>query len=444
LENKRKKILSVSELTGEIKNTLEENFNLVWVSGEISNLRTPSSGHMYFTLKDQKSQIRVVIFRSKARYLPKIEDGLQILLKGSIGVYEARGEYQVIGEYLELSGVGNLQITFDALKEKLYKEGLFDTAHKKPLPPFPKTVGIITSSTGAAIKDVLHVASRRYPVAKITIYPAIVQGDAAAGEIASGIAFFNEIEHQPDVILITRGGGSLEDLWAFNSESLARVIFESEIPVVSAVGHEIDFTISDFTADVRAPTPSAAAEIIFPDIEVIRSTVSSLKKRLLNEHQTITENGRLVHTALQRQLMLLQPQKEVNNYAQRVDDLNTMLVNNFRVNYENHLKRLSAAKRSLLLCAPNVQERREHLKRLQRDAERSIIKTLHDKKIKLANVSALLRSSNPDNVLKKGYAICRKAPKGEVVTKSSSLASGDKVHIQLADGSVKCNVEESV
>jgi len=444
LENNRKNILSVSELTGEIKSTLEENLNLVWVIGEISNLHIPSSGHMYFTLKDQKSQIRVVIFRSRARYLPRIEDGLQILLKGSVGVYEARGEYQIIGDYLELSGVGSLQIAFDALKEKLYKEGLFDAAHKKPLPPFPENVGIVTSPTGAAVKDVLHVVSRRYPIARIDIYPVLVQGDAAAGEIASGIAFFNTAAKPPDVILVTRGGGSLEDLWAFNNESLARVIFESEIPVVSAVGHEIDFTISDFTADVRAPTPSSAAEIIFPDIEVIFSGISVLKERLINAQKAITGNNRLAHTALQRQLLLLQPQKDINKYAQRIDDLNTMLISNFRINYGKHLEHLSTAKRSLLLCAPNVQEKREQLKHLQKDAERSMVEMLHDKKRKLANISALLHNSNPDNVLKRGYAVCRKVPEGKVVTESSTLASGDKVHIQLAEGSIKCNVEENV
>jgi len=434
-----RKILTVSELTGKVKSTLEENFNIVWVVGEISNLRLPSSGHIYFVLKDRGSQIRTVIFRSKARYLPKFKDGSQVLLRGAIGVYEVRGEYQIIGEYLELYGVGNLQTAFELLKEKLHCEGLFEQRYKKSLPFFPKSVGVITSSTGAAIRDVLNVTSRRYPSARVTIYPSLVQGNTAPAELRSGIKFFNAMSTPPDVILLTRGGGSLEDLWAFNDEELARDIFASAVPVVSAIGHEIDFTISDFVADVRAPTPSAAAEIIFPEIQSMYAAVSLLRKSLLNAWSKKIEKKRIVFFSLSRQLSSFHPQKKVNQYFQRIDDLNKLLVVRFRVILNAKLERLYRT--NLKIAPPDIKAMREKLKNIEKEISTLIMSPLERKKVRLESAVLLLRSCQPDNILKRGYAICRKLD-GGIIINASEVDAADKVSVQLSQGTLSCNVEE--
>ena len=271
-----KKILTVSELTLEIKHHLEEGFGEIWVEGEISNFRSPSSGHYYFTLKDGKSQIRGVIFRFMGRYLKfEPQDGLAVICRGKISVYEPRGEYQLILDYMEPKGIGALQLAFEQLKEKLEKEGLFDAARKKPLPLLPKKIGIVASPTGAAIRDLLNVIGRRFPNVGILINPVKVQGEGSAQEIASAIYELNTIP-EIDVIVVARGGGSLEDLWAFNEEIVARAIDHSSLPVISAVGHEIDFTIADFVADLRAPTPSVAGELVVKDKAELSHLIDSL------------------------------------------------------------------------------------------------------------------------------------------------------------------------
>src|SRR3990172_5484797 len=255
-------VLKVSELTREIKDILEGKFYEVWVEGEISNLRIPPSGHLYFTLKDDSSQIRAVLFRLQARALRFIpEDGLHVICGGRISVYEKRGEYQLILETMEPKGVGALQLAFLQLKDKLEKEGFFDPGRRKPIPMFPQAIGIVTSPTGAVIRDMLHIIERRFKNVRIVLYPVRVQGEGAALEIAGGIDYFNAL-NEVDVIIVGRGGGSIEDLWAFNEEEVARAIYHSKIPIISAVGHETDYTIADFVADLRAPTPSAAAELV--------------------------------------------------------------------------------------------------------------------------------------------------------------------------------------
>ncbi|MEE9165043.1 MAG: exodeoxyribonuclease VII large subunit, partial [Nitrospinota bacterium] len=264
-ENPERQVYTVTEITRAIKFSLETEFPRVWIEGEISNLRIPSSGHMYLTIKDEESQIKVVMFRSgksQLKFGPK--DGDQVIVKGKITVYEPRGEYQIVIDYMEPKGIGALQLAFQQLKEKLSKEGLFDEELKKSLPLLPQKIGIITSPTGAAVRDILNIIDRRFPNVHILIAPVKVQGEGAAQEIAAAVKDLNKIKGV-DVIIVGRGGGSIEDLWAFNEEVVARAIFESEIPVISAVGHEIDFTISDFVADLRAPTPSAAAELVVRD-----------------------------------------------------------------------------------------------------------------------------------------------------------------------------------
>lgn len=275
------KIYSVSELTRGIRTLLEGTFPEVWVSGEISNFRSHTSGHFYFSLKDDQAHLSAVMFRGANAKLPfKLEDGLEVIAHGRITVYEVRGQYQIVVDHIEPKGIGALQLAFEQLKKKLQTEGLFDPAHKRPLPFLPKKIGIVTSETGAAIRDILNILQRRFPSVDVLLVPVLVQGEGAAREIAEGIRILNERE-DIDVMIVGRGGGSIEDLWAFNEEIVARAIYNSKIPVISAVGHEIDFTIADFVADVRAPTPSAAAELVVPNRMDLVVQIEKLRHRLI-------------------------------------------------------------------------------------------------------------------------------------------------------------------
>src|SRR5271170_2453294 len=297
-------VLSVSELTSQIRRLLEKQVGSIWVTGEVTNLRVQSSGHIYFTLKDATAQLSCVLFsREKVLHRELLADGQKVLLQGDVTVYEARGQYELIVRAVELQGVGALQIAFEKLKQKLAAEGLFAPERKRPLPKYPQRIGLVTSPTGAAIRDVLHVVRRRNPGLEIILAPCRVQGDGAAVEIAEAIRLLNEFGSL-DLILVTRGGGSLEDLWAFNEEVVARAIFESAIPIVSAVGHEIDFTISDFVADMRAATPSAAAEIITEGVFASRQWVANLVRRMMQAH----------------------PRRRLDESLQRLDDLQTGLL----------------------------------------------------------------------------------------------------------------------
>ena len=282
--------LTVTELTQQIKDLLEIKFSEVWVEGEISNLRIPPSGHLYFTLKDEFSQIRAVFFKMQARtlrYMP--EEGLQVICRGRIGVYEKRGDYQLILDAMEPRGMGALQLAFLQLKERLEKEGLFDPVHKKPIPMVPEKIGIITSPTGSVIQDMLHILDRRFKNIQVLLYPVRVQGEGASEEIIKGIDYFNK-QGEVDVIILGRGGGAFEDLWAFNEEGVARAIYDSNIPIISAVGHETDYTISDFVADLRAPTPSAAAELAVKNKQEIQKMLSYFKNRIRSQiEQTLQE-----------------------------------------------------------------------------------------------------------------------------------------------------------
>src|SRR5664280_1128052 len=316
-----RKVLSVSELTAQVRRLLEQQVGSIWVTGEVTNLRVQSSGHIYFTLKDANAQLSCVLFRGETvTHRELLQDGQKLLLQGEVTVYEARGQYQLIVRAVELQGIGALQVAFEKLKQKLQAEGLFAQERKRPLPKYPQCIGLVTSPTGAAIRDVLHVVRRRNPSLEIILAPCRVQGDGAAREVADAIRMLNEWNaraglpaapgqlpkggHRIDLILVTRGGGSLEDLWAFNEEIVARAVFESQVPVVSAVGHEIDFTISDFVADVRAATPSAAAEIITEGVFASRQFVEGLVWRMMQAH----------------------PRKRLDESLQRLDDLQAGLL----------------------------------------------------------------------------------------------------------------------
>ncbi|NNG14391.1 MAG: exodeoxyribonuclease VII large subunit, partial [Gammaproteobacteria bacterium] len=277
----QRQVFSVSELSGAARELLEDNFPLIWVEGEISNLAQPASGHIYFSLKDPSAQLRCAMFRMKRRLLDfDPENGQQVLVRAKVSLYEARGDFQLIIEHMEEAGDGALRREYEAMKRRLRNEGLFEAAHKQAIPELPKQIGVLTSPTGAAIRDILSVLKRRFPSIPILIYPVPVQGQGATKKIAQAIELAN-IRRECDVLLLSRGGGSLEDLWAFNEELLAHAIFKSEIPIVSAVGHEVDFTIADFVADVRAATPSAAAELLSPDRQEWLARLNSLQRRLL-------------------------------------------------------------------------------------------------------------------------------------------------------------------
>ncbi len=346
----QQKVYNVTELSQKIKQIMQDQIGSIWVEGEISNLSPSSSGHIYMTLKDENAQISLVAFKSFASTLKfKLENGQKIIVAGKITIYEQSSKYQIIANYIEPVGVGALQLAFEQLKAKLQEEGLFDLDRKKQIPKFPSKIGIVTSATGAAIKDILNVSKRRYQLCDIFIYPVKVQGNGSAQEISAGIDFFNKWDTQVDIILITRGGGSMEDLWAFNEEVLARAIAGSELPVVSAVGHEIDFTISDFAADLRVPTPSAAAEILFPDQK-------ELSKRLYNFCDKISYRINKIISDLNSKInrfsshyVFKESQGVIRVYIQKIDELELRLrhgietvINNCNFNFSNSVNKLEA------------------------------------------------------------------------------------------------------
>lgn len=437
-----KKILTVSELTLKIKKQLEERFEEIWVEGEISNFRNPSSGHYYFTLKDDKSQIRAVIFRFMGRYLKfELHDGLSVICKGRINVYEPRGEYQLILDYMEPKGIGALQLAFEQLKERLEKEGLFDPAHKKPIPLLPRKIGVVTSPTGAAIKDLLNIIGRRFPNVEILINPVKVQGEGAAHEIASAIDELNNIPGI-DVIIVTRGGGSLEDLWAFNEEIVARAIYYSSIPIISAVGHEIDFTIADFVADLRAPTPSAAGELVVKDKDELTNLVVVLSNRLGNQMIHLLEREKNQFILLRKSLPDLR--LRLSDLQLRVDDLSSRLAPRISQSLELKQEILKGRKVRLLLRNPKLKIE-EYLKGVSL-CERELIESVRQLIDKLHQILAKylkgLDGLSPLNVLKRGYSITRLLPSYKIVKESGMLVKGDKVNIVLGKGELFCQVDK--
>jgi exodeoxyribonuclease VII large subunit len=422
-----RKVLSVWELTSDIKRLLEKSIGSVWVSGEITNLRAQSSGHVYFTLKDVAAQLSCVLFRGSAtKERDLLADGKKVLLQGDVTVYEARGQYQLIVRAVELQGIGALQIQFEKLKQKLAAEGLFAAERKRPLPGYPQRIGLVTSPTGAAIRDVLHVIQRRNPALEIVLVPARVQGDGAAREIAEAIHTLNQFNQQPatsnlQLILVTRGGGSLEDLWAFNEEPVARAIFESQIPVVSAVGHEIDFTIADFVADFRAATPSAAAEIITEDVFASREFVAAAPLRLRQLARRKIDREIENFDSLAGRLTRLHPRRKLNDSLQRLDDLQSGLLRNVKTAarsrgliFENLAGRFLRAKPSLAL-----KQKREALRQLEKR----------------------LNSLGPEQVLARGYSITMDAASGKVLRDATKVKSGQKLKTRLKRGEIISRAE---
>jgi exodeoxyribonuclease VII large subunit len=438
-----KRILTVSQLTSLIRGLLEENFDHVWVEGEVSNVAMPSSGHLYFTLKDGGAQIRCVMFRASARALRfKVENGMGLILRGRVTVYDQRGEYQLIVEYLEPKGVGALQLAFIQLKERLAKEGLFDESLKKPLPILPNCIGIVTSSTGAAIHDMLKILKRRYVNVEVLIYPVRVQGEGAAREIASAVRAFN-VYRKVDVIIVGRGGGSLEDLWPFNEEILARAIHESRIPVVSAVGHEVDYTIADFVADLRAPTPSAAAELVVKNKAELAAEVDNLFRRLEYSMRHVLGEFRSRVEGLSRAIK--DPSMLLGYLVQRVDDLYERLDRSFMTGMMQRRERLGSLINHLRLTNPEVElERcRERLLRLTARLDTAMRGRLDANRETAAVTIARFQALSPLATLARGYAIARKLPEGIVVRESTQLDTGERLELTLHRGSAICSVEST-
>ncbi len=435
-------VFTVSGLTGRIKGRLEDAFPAVWVEGEISNLRAPSSGHAYFTLKDDMAQLRCVLFRSRARRVRfALEDGLQVLAFGGLDVYAARGEYQLVVELVEPKGLGALQFAFEQLKKRLAAEGLFDAARKRPLPRFPRTIGIVTSPTGAALRDMLHVIGRRFGDLRVLVAPVRVQGDGAALEI---IAALRDLAAVPeiDVVIIGRGGGSIEDLWAFNDERLARAIAALAVPVVSAVGHETDFTIADFVADLRAPTPSAAAELVVREKLAVTGALVDLYARLKQAARLRVEQERQRLVFLARRRVLTDPSRALRDPHRRVDELGARLRAAARMHHRHVVHRVELATNTLSSLHPlaRISQGRAVLAQLH---GRLVAAGGHSVKVsrhRFETALGRLGSLSPLAVLGRGYSLTR-LPTGAVVRRAAETHPGAAIEILLHEGALEARVE---
>jgi exodeoxyribonuclease VII large subunit len=437
-------ILTVSELTQQIRLQLESNFDSVWVEGEISNLRSPSSGHLYFTLKDENSQIKTVVFRSHIRFLRfEIKDGIKVISRGRVSVYEPRGDYQLIIDYIEPKGVGALQLAYEQLKERLKSEGLFDNSRKKPLPLLPGKIGLITSPSGAAVQDMINIILRRFPNTGILIFPVRVQGEGASSEIAHAIEELNKISGV-DVMIVGRGGGSLEDLWAFNEEIVARAIYHSDIPVISAVGHEIDFTISDFVADLRAPTPSAAAELAVPNKSELIISLKHWLGRLENLVCQFLESNRNKLDFLEKRL--LDPRRRIDDLRLRVDDI----FNRLSVYTSNLLRRkaeqFERRKDALISRSPKgrIGELKNLVSQLNKEIDVHIKHYLGNQRHRFERSLEGLDRLSPLNVLRRGYSITRTLPNYNILKDVKGLKVGDRINVKLHQGEIIGQVKELI
>ena len=465
-----RRVLTVSELTTQVKRLLEKSIGLVWVTGEVTNLRLQSSGHVYFTLKDANAQLNSVLFRGESvENSDLLQDGRKLIGQGDLTVYEPRGQYQLVVRAVELQGVGALQLAFERLKRQLQAEGLFAPERKRPLPKYPQRIGLVTSPTGAAIRDVLHVIQRRNPGLEIIFTPCRVQGEGAAQEIAAAIRLLNVFARSVeslnrstshafaastlprlnastsiDLILLTRGGGSLEDLWAFNEEVVARAIFESAIPVLSAVGHEIDFTISDFVADARAATPSAAAEIITEGVFASRQFVTEapgwMTQRIHRRLEREAEN----FSQWRQRLTRLHPRRRLNEKLQLLDDLQTGLwrsvkqrCREFHVRWQNSHQRLLRVRPAQLL-----ERGRQNLRELVRHLREQIGRRLNGLRNRFDTLEARRRLLSPVSVLERGYSITSDAATGKVVRDAAEVSQGQALKTRLKNGQIRSVVSE--
>ena len=435
-----RQVYSVSDLNHAARDLLESEFPLIWVEGEISNLARPASGHIYFSLKDESAQLRCAMFKMRNRLVNfRPENGQQVLVRGRLSLYPARGDYQLIAEHMEEAGDGVLRRQFELLKQKLLAEGLFDEAGKQALPELPQRLGIITSPTGAAIRDILSVLKRRFPGIPVLIYPVPVQGTEAPPAIVEALQTAAK-RNECDLLILARGGGSLEDLWAFNDEAVARAIHACPIPLVSAVGHEVDFTIADFVADLRAPTPSAAAELVSPDRAEWHSTFVGWQQRLLRSWQARMAQHRQHLDSLRRQLK--HPGQRLRERAQRLDDLEQRLNLAQQARLHQQQARLGtlAARLHGRSPAQRLREIKIRLGNLQHRSRSAMHTRLNQHRARLGNLSRALDAVSPLATLGRGYAIVQTSD-GKVVRKATEVNVGDHVNARLGSGQLGCRVE---
>lgn len=429
------------DLVAAVRSHVEREYSDTWVEGEISNFRAPDSGHLYFTLKDGNAQIRVVMFRSSARLLRfRPADGLQVIARGRVTIYEDRGELQISAEYLEPKGAGSLQVAFEQLKAKLEGEGLFAAERKKPIPALPRRIGLVTSPQGAAVRDILNILERRHHTVNVLIYPAQVQGDAAPFEVASGIRFFNQ-QREVEVVIIARGGGSAEDLAAFNDEGLARIVATSKVPVISAIGHETDFTIVDFVADLRAPTPSAAAELVIRSRQEVENQSGALLERLERAMRYRLLIGRQLLTEMAQHGAFARIMDAINQRQQKLDDMQHRLEVAQRQVLEHARRRwedVSAAVRhyDLRLVLSGMKRELEAGTAALVAVTRNV---LLQKKVKLERMTVALDSLSPLAILERGYALVFDAS-GQLVKDQARLELGDEIRARLARGEIRATV----
>jgi exodeoxyribonuclease VII large subunit len=479
-----KEVYPVSRIVREARALLEGSFPLIWVEGEISNLAMPGSGHIYFTLKDEVAQVRCAMFRTRNRQLRFTpENGMQVLLRVRVTLYEGRGEFQLVVEHMEEAGSGALQRAYEALKQRLGQEGLFDEAHKKALPAMPSTIGVISSPDGAAVHDILSVLKRRFPSVNVILYPVAVQGEASARQLVEAVKLADS-RKDCDVLIIGRGGGSLEDLWSFNDEQLARAIFNCELPIISAVGHEIDFTIADFVADVRAPTPSAAAELAVPDALALQSELRNLTQRLTNrmsdwlfnekrhvaylqqrlprperqirqQRHSLEQSQRLLNTLWQRALQnrsqrvdylaarLTHPKAQIDGQRMRLTALQHRLHSAGRQQQQRSSQIMAqlGARLQRLVPARQLHTQQNTLKGLQRQLHSEIQAQLDMAKRNLAQQVRTLSAVSPLNTLERGYSITSRDENGEVITRADSVSQGERITVRLHQGALECEVK---
>ncbi len=436
-------VLSVTDLTLQVKRVLEKGFTSVWIRGEISNYRMQASGHAYFVLKDANSQLGCVLFRGQGgAQRSALRDGASVVLGGDVTVYEPRGQYQLRVTQVEAEGLGALQAAFERLKQKLAAEGLFDPARKRPIPAFPRRIGIVTSPTGAALQDVLHVIERRFAALPIVLVPVRVQGAGAGAEIAAAVARLNSWREQSgvalDVILVTRGGGSLEDLWAFNEEIVARAIAASAVPVVSAVGHEIDFTIADFVADLRAATPSAAAEILTADyVASARFVAVAVERMRRRVHQALGARREEMDDC-RRRLHRVHPRRRLEAQAQYLDELGEQLRRRAGARWREQSRRIEGLRRRLVAQRPGALliAARRNLDDLQQRLQQSVRLGLKRQRQRIVRAESVLRLLAPENVLERGYSITLDPETGRVIRDAGTLAPGRRLRTRLARGEV--------
>jgi exodeoxyribonuclease VII large subunit len=441
-------VLSVSQLTRRVRGLLEGEIGEVWVEGEISNHRLQTSGHQYFTLKDEGAQLSCVLFRHSGRATAKLADGVQVQVFGKLSVYEPRGQYQLVAKVVQPRGLGALQVRFEALKQKLAEEGLFDLDRKRELPKFPTTIALVTSPTGAAIQDILNILQRRAPWIRVLVYPVRVQGSGAEVEIADAIRALNRSDElklpKVDCMIVGRGGGSLEDLWNFNEEIVARAIYDSEIPVISAVGHEIDFTIADFVADLRAPTPSAAAELLAPDGADIRRHLNQTAQRLAAIVNRVLDQNEQVLELMARGTLLHAPQASLQTAAQAADELEQRWRVCGREGLRSADDRWLVGKQSLAQQHPLqfIAEGKHRLDLAAHRLKQGVMQGLSHGTERVETRARILQALGPEAVLARGFSYTTDHT-GKVLTKSEQVQEGDVIQTRLASGSLTSVVRKS-